>query len=63
MTATKFQKETQIFLFLAVVFLLIWAIGSLVFHAVGGLVHLLLAVALVSALLHFVRDRGGRARV
>lgn len=51
------------FLILAVVFLLIWAIGSLVFHAVGGMVHLLLAVALVSALLHFVRGRGGRARV
>jgi Family of unknown function (DUF5670) len=50
-------------LILASVFLLIWAFGSLVFHAIGGMVHLLLAVALVSALLHFVRRPGGRAGV
>ena len=29
------------FLILAIVFLLIWAFGSLVFHAVGGMIHLL----------------------
>ena len=51
------------FLILAVVFLLIWAIGSLVFHAVSGMVHLLLLVAVVSALLHFLRGSRGRARV
>jgi Family of unknown function (DUF5670) len=52
------------FLILAVVFLMIWVIGSFVFHAVGGMVHLLLAVALVSAVLHFGRGRGGgRSRV
>ena len=51
------------FLILAVVFLLIWVIGSLVFHVVGGMVHLLLAVALVSAVLHFGRGRKGGSRV
>jgi len=30
---------------------------------VGGMIHLLLAVALVSALLHFLRGRGERARI
>jgi hypothetical protein len=59
----KLQKGDSMFLILAIVFLLIWAFGSLVFHAVGGMIHLLLAVALVSALLHFVRRPGGRAGV
>src|SRR5258705_12826759 len=52
MARNKLQKETSI-----------WVIGSFVFHAVGGMVHLLLAVALVSAVLHFGRGSGGRSRV
>jgi hypothetical protein len=48
---------------LALVLLLIWGVSSLAFHAVGGLIHILLVIAVVSMILHFVRGRGGRARI
>jgi len=51
-------------LILAVVLLVVWGVGSLAFHAVGALIHLLLVLALVSVIVHFVRGGGGRrARV
>ena len=49
------------FLILALVLLVVWGLGSFAFHVAGGLIHLLLLIALVSILVHFVR--GTRARV
>lgn len=49
------------FMMLAIVLLVVWALGSLAFHAAGGLIHILLVIALVSFVIHFMR--GGRARV
>ena len=46
------------FLILAIVFAVCWGLGLFAFHAVGGLIHLLLIVALISVVVHFVR--GGR---
>jgi len=52
------------FLILAVVLFLVWGVGSLAFHAVGAMIHILLVLALVSAIVHFVRGRGAtRTRV
>jgi len=51
------------FMTLALVLLLIWGIVSLAFHAVGGLIHLLLVFAAVSIVLHFVRGGRGGAQV
>jgi len=34
-----------------------WALGFFVFSFAGGLIHLLLAVAAVSLVVHFVRGR------
>ena len=48
-------------LWLAVVLFIAWQLGFVVFHVAGGLIHLLLIIALVSLVLHFVR--GGRATV
>ena len=45
------------FLILAVVLAVMWALGSFAFNAVGGLIHLLLVVALISMVFHFVRGR------
>ena len=42
-----------LFVFLAV----LWVLGWLVFHVAGSLIHLLLLVAVVSLILHFVRGR------
>lgn len=45
---------------LVVLFVLLavfWVLGWLVFHVAGSLIHLLLLVAVVSLILHFVRGR------
>jgi hypothetical protein len=43
------------FLMLAVVLAVLWGLGWFAFHAAGGLIHLLLIVALISVVVHFVR--------
>lgn len=39
---------------IAVILVIIWAIGFLGYHA-GGLIHLLLVVAIIAVLLKFIR--------
>jgi hypothetical protein len=43
------------FLILFVVLLVAWLLGFAAFHVAGGLIHLLLIVAVISLVLHFVR--------
>jgi Family of unknown function (DUF5670) len=45
------------FLILFIVLLAAWVLGSFVFHVAGGLIHLLLVVAVISLIVHFVRGR------
>ena len=47
------------FLMLFVVLVVLWLLGFIAFHVAGGLIHLLLIVAVISLVLHFVR--GSRA--
>jgi hypothetical protein len=49
------------FIALFFVLLIAWVLGWTVFHVAGGLIHLLLVIAVISLVLHFVR--GGRAAV
>jgi Family of unknown function (DUF5670) len=42
---------------LFVVLLLAWILGLSVFHVAGGFIHILLIVAVISLILHFVRGR------
>ena len=42
---------------LAVVLLVAWALGLGVFHVAGGLIHLLLVLAVITLLWHFVTGR------
>lgn len=49
------------FVILAVIFVVLWALGWFAFHAAGGLIHLLLIVALISVVVHFVRGTRARA--
>jgi hypothetical protein len=42
---------------LAVILLVAWLLGFVVFHAAGGLIHLLLVVALIAIVWHFVKGR------
>ena len=43
------------FLALFVVLLIMWLMGFFAFHVAGGLIHLLLIVAVISLIVHFVR--------
>ncbi len=47
----------MIFLILFVVLLLAWIFSWAVFHVAGGLLHILLIVAVISLIIHFVRGR------
>jgi hypothetical protein len=48
-------------LIVAVVLAVLWALAWFAFHVVSGLIHLVLLVAVVLLVVHFVR--GGAARV
>ena len=45
----------SIFTILFVILLIAWIMGWGVFHVAGAMIHLLLVVALISLILHFVR--------
>ena len=49
------------FLVLALVVLLLWTLGTFAFHAVSGMNNLLLVIAAVAVIIHFVRGRGLQA--
>ena len=42
---------------IAIVLFVLWLGGFVVFHAASGLIHLLLVLALISIVMHFVRGR------
>jgi uncharacterized protein DUF5670 len=44
-------------LVVAVVLLVAWLLGWRAFHVGGGLIHLLLVVAVISLFVHFMRGR------
>jgi hypothetical protein len=45
------------FLGLFVILLIMWMLGFFAFHVAGGLIHLLLIVAVISLVFHFIRGR------
>jgi len=45
------------FLGLAVVLLVLWLLGFLASHVAGGLIHLLILLAVISLVVHFMRGR------
>lgn len=50
----------SLFLILAIILFFAWIGGFVVAHVAGGLIHLLLVIAFISLIVHFVR---GTARV
>ena len=50
-------KEISMFLALFAVLLVLWLLGFFAFHVAGGLIHLLLIVAVIALVVHFVRGR------
>ena len=45
------------FLGLFVILLVMWLMGLFAFHVAGGLIHLLLIIAVISLVAHFFRGR------
>jgi hypothetical protein len=45
------------FLFLAFVFFILWIVFWLAFKMAGGFIHLLIVIAVISLIIHFVRGR------
>jgi hypothetical protein len=43
--------------FIAAILVVLWLLGFLAFHVTSGLIHLVLVVALVLLVLHFVTGR------
>ena len=50
-------EEPVMFVALAVILLVAWALGFAVFHVSGGLIHLLIILAVISVIVHFARGR------
>lgn len=46
---------------IAIILLVVWALGVFIFPAVGVLIHILLVLAIISLVWHFLADRGSRA--
>ncbi len=42
---------------IAAVLVVLWLLGFFAFHVAGGLIHILLVVAVIMLVLHFVRGR------
>jgi len=54
---TANKKGVIMFLILFIVLLVVWLLGWAAFHVAGGLIHLLLIIAVIFLILHFVRGR------
>lgn len=55
------REVYSMFLILALVLVLAWFGGFVVFHTAGFLIHLLLIFAVISIIMHFVRGSAARA--
>ena len=47
----------SLFLISAIVLFVAWVLGWFVFHVAGGLIHVLLVVAIITLVVHFVRGK------
>jgi hypothetical protein len=45
----------SIFLLLFIILFVLWLAGFVAFHVAGGLIHLLLVIAVIALIVHFVR--------
>jgi hypothetical protein len=55
LTSPARTKEISMFLALFVIFLVFWLLGFLAFHVAGGFIHLLIVIAVICLVVHFLR--------
>jgi Family of unknown function (DUF5670) len=51
------DKGCQMLLAIAVILLILWLLGFLVIHIGGAFIHILIVIAVIVVILHFVRGR------
>jgi hypothetical protein len=54
---TYSKRRFMMWLGLAVIVFLLWLIGAFVFKVVGGLIHLLVVLAIAAIVVHFVKKK------
>jgi energy-converting hydrogenase Eha subunit G len=54
---TELKKEKSMFIAIFGVLLVLWLLGFFAFHVAGGLIHILLVLAVISLVVHFLRGR------
>ena len=42
---------------IAIILLILWALGFLAFHVTSGLIHIILVIAIIVFIIHFVQGR------
>ena len=42
---------------IAAILVILWLLGFVAFHVAGGLIHILLIIAIIVVIVHFVRGR------
>jgi hypothetical protein len=53
----RIDRRTLMLYTIAVVLIILWALGFLAFHVGGGLIHLLLVIAIIVILLRIIQGR------
>ena len=53
-----FAREATMLGIIAIILVVLWALGFFAFHVTAAFVHVLLVIALVLVVLHFLRGRG-----
>jgi hypothetical protein len=56
----KDEQEILMFMILCIVLAVVWLFGWGALHIGGDLIHLLVILAVVALIVHFVRGRGAR---
>lgn len=56
----QLDKGVSMLLAIAAILLVLWLLGFLVIHIGGAFIHILIVIAVIVVILHFVRGRGSR---
>jgi Family of unknown function (DUF5670) len=56
--SSKAPEATHMLLTLAIILLIAWALGLFAFHVTAAFIHVLIVIAIILLVLHFVRGRG-----
>ena len=52
-----FVQEAHVLALIGLVLLVLWLLGFIAFHVTSGVIHILLVLAVISIIMHFLRGR------